>query len=124
MHEDKIFTLIYQFKRFGILSHWMPNAIGLWPNEQECLLWLTLNSSPRADWMEIGSFCGGSAVLMCLARRMLVENHPTVYSVDCDFDKYGMFDKNVYKMGGFSMVSKKIECDSNCLLYTSDAADE
>jgi len=115
MHEDKIFTLIYQFKRFGILSHWMPNAIGLWPNEQECLLWLTLNSSPRADWMEIGSFCGGSAVLMCLARRMLVENHPTVYSVDCDFDKYGMFDKNVYKMGGFSMVSKKIECDSNNL---------
>jgi predicted O-methyltransferase YrrM len=115
MHEDKIFTLIYQFKRFGILSHWMPNAIGLWPNEQECILWLALNSSAEVNWMEIGSFCGGSAVLMCLARQMLTENHPAVYSVDCDFDKYGMFDKNVYGMGGFARISKKIECDSNDL---------
>jgi predicted O-methyltransferase YrrM len=115
MHEDKIFSLIYEFKRFGILSHWMPNAIGLWPNEQECLLWLVLNSDTNANWMEIGSFCGGSAVLMCLARRMVADSQPTVYSVDCDFDKYGMFDRNVYAMGGFSATSQKIECDSNKL---------
>ena len=113
MHEDKIYSLIYKFRSFGILSHWLPNAIGLWPNEQECLLWMVLNSDTEADWMEIGSFCGGSAVLMCLARQTLVGNRPSVYSVDCDFDKHGMFDQNVYEMGGFNGLSKKIECDSN-----------
>lgn len=113
MHEDKIYSLIYKFRSFGILSHWMPNAIGLWPNEQECLLWLILNSNIESSWMEIGSFCGGSAVLMCLARQTLTGNKPAVYSVDCDFNKYGMFDRNVYEMGGFSAISRKIECDSN-----------
>jgi len=113
MHEDKIYSLVYKFRSFGILSHWMPNAIGLWPNEQECLLWLVLNSDTESNWMEIGSFCGGSAVLMCLARQALAGNKPAVYSVDCDFNKYGMFDRNVYEMGGFSAISKKIECDSN-----------
>jgi len=91
----------------------MPNAIGLWPNEQECLLWLVLNSDVESNWMEIGSFCGGSAGLMCLARQGVTGNKPAVYSVDCDFNKYNMFDRNVYEMGGFSAMSKKIECDSN-----------
>mgnify|MGYP006406803033 FL=1 len=113
MHEDKIYSLLYKFRSFRILSHWMPNAIGLWPNEQECLLWLVLNSDVESNWMEIGSFCGGSAVLMCLTRQALTGNKPAVYSVDCDFNKYNMFDRNVYEMGGFSAMSKKIECDSN-----------
>ena len=114
MHEDKIYSLLYKFRTFGILSHWMPNAIGLWPNEQECLLWLALNSDSSANWMEIGSFCGGSAVLLCSARR-LVGGRPSVYSVDCDFGAYGMFDNNVYHKGSFADLSKKIECDSNNL---------
>ena len=114
MHEDKIYSLLYKFRTFDIISHWMPNAIGLWPNEQECILWLALNSDPKASWMEIGSFCGGSAVLLCSARR-LVGNQPSVYSVDCDFDAHGMFDNNVYNKGGFADLSKKIECDSNNL---------
>tara|TARA_R100000808_G_scaffold5713_1_gene17225 strand:+ start:54868 stop:55590 length:723 start_codon:yes stop_codon:yes gene_type:complete len=121
MHEDKIHSLLYKFRTFGIISHWMPNAIGLWPNEQECILWLSLNSDPKANWMEIGSFCGGSAVLLCLARR-LVGGQPSVYSVDMDFEAYGMFDNNVYNKGGFADLSKKIECDSSDLssYYSGD----
>ena len=87
MHEKLIPNITRNFKRFGIKPHQLPNAIGMWPNEQECLLWCALNSNLEDNWMEIGSFCGGSAVLLCLARRLTNNKPNSVYSVDCDFDK-------------------------------------
>lgn len=110
MHEDKVIYLKSRFDEFNIKNHTLPNAIGMWPNEMECLLWLCLNA-PSGDFMEIGSFCGGSAVLMCLARE-LIGMGPRVVSVDIDFNKYGMFDKNI-AAGGFGNISYKLECDSN-----------
>jgi predicted O-methyltransferase YrrM len=112
MYEEKIPELMEQFSSFGFTSHQYPNAIGLWPNEQESLLWLALNS-PAGNFMEIGSFCGGSAVLLCLVRRMMGVG-PTVFSVDRTFSDWGnAFNRNVYRVGKFKDISKQIECDSN-----------
>jgi len=111
MHENLVIPLRFEFERFNIRSHFLPNAIGMWPNEQECLLWCCLNSVHGGDWLEIGSFCGGSAVLMCLARQQL-NLGPSVLSVDINFNK--MFDKNV-AAGGFKTLSKKIESNSSDL---------
>lgn len=128
MHEKLIPNITRSFKRFGIKPHQLPNAIGMWPNEQECLLWCALNSNLEDNWMEIGSFCGGSAVLLCLARRLTNNKPNSVYSVDCDFDKYqsiagtqsyvgnsamGMFDYNVYKKGAFQDLCRQVNCYSD-----------
>lgn len=103
-----------RFPRFGFESHQYPNAIGMWPNEQESLVWAALNAE-AGSWMEIGSFCGGSAVLLCLARRYH-NLGPAVYSVDRNFDGWrGAFDRNVYKIGKFDDISVKIACDSRNL---------
>lgn len=117
MYETAIPTLMQEFDKFGIKTHQMPNAVGMWPNERECLLWSALNS-PEGKWMEIGSFCGGSAVLLCLARRFLAKSKgedsipldQSIVSVDYNFNP--MFDVNVYNTGGFVKESRKIECDS------------
>jgi predicted O-methyltransferase YrrM len=103
--------IMSDFGKFGIQTHGLPNAIGLWPNEAECLVWAALNSGP-GDWVEIGSFCGGSAVLLCLARRQL-KLGPKVISVDNDFNP--MFDLNVYNRGKFQDIHEKLEIDSNQL---------
>jgi len=128
MLETIIPDIMRKFKPFGIKPHQLPNAIGMWPNEQECLLWCALNSDLDGNWMEIGSFCGGSAVLLCLTRRMTNNKSNSVYSVDCDFEKYqaiagtqsyvgenamGMFDYNVYKRGAFQDLCRQVNCYSD-----------
>src|SRR5210317_702229 len=101
--------IIEKFNTFGIQVHGLPNAIGLWPNEQECLVWAA-SQVPNGDWLEIGSFCGGSAVLLCLTRKEL-NLGPKVISVDINFNP--MFDLNVYNRGKFNNIHEKIECDSS-----------
>tara|TARA_R110002167_G_scaffold97948_12_gene258023 strand:+ start:551 stop:1327 length:777 start_codon:yes stop_codon:yes gene_type:complete len=128
MYENLIPKIHGEFNRFKIKSHMLPNAIGMWPNEQQCFLWMLLNSNPEHNWMEIGSFCGGSASLMCLARREMDNRPNSVYSVDCNFNKYmalsgtqsyaghdamAMFDYNVYGQGGFIDLCNKVECYSD-----------
>lgn len=100
-----------QFSRWGFTSHQYPNAIGLWPNEQESLVWGALNSE-EGDWLEIGSFCGGSAVLLCLASKFL-GGARRVTSVDINFDGWNRaFDRNVYRVGRFQDIHQKIETSS------------
>jgi predicted O-methyltransferase YrrM len=107
MYEEAVKEIIKdEFSLFNFTVHAYPNAIGLWPNEQESLLWLGLNADPKGNLLEIGSFCGGSAVLLCLARKYLNAG-PTVYSVDRGFER--IFDHNLKH---FSDLSKKITCDS------------
>ena len=107
---------IEHFDQFGILSHQMPNAIGMWPNEIECLMWLCLDSdwdNNEADWMEIGSFCGGSAVAMgCASIRGVLPRPHKIYSVDLDHNP--MFDMNI-RRAGMENMSEKIVCNSNDL---------
>lgn len=110
--KSSITSLIDKFDTFGISIHQMPNAIGMWENEQECLLWLLLNSNPNQDWLEIGAFCGGSAVLMCLAKR-IVGGTGKVISVDNDYKP--IFNHNVYTRGKFQDIHVKITCDSSKL---------
>lgn len=104
--------VINKFERFGISSHFLPNAIGLWPEEQRTLVELALQSDPNYDWIEIGSFCGGSAVLLCLARQALNAG-PQVISVDIDFNP--IFDHNLYHRGKFQDIHKKICVDSSLI---------
>lgn len=106
--KSNIKHVLDRFQDFGIKIHQYPNAIGLWTNEQECLLWSVFNCDSNLDWMEIGSFHGGSAVLMCLARQMR-GNKPHIVSIDRYFDP--MFDRNI-ELGGFNKLSKKVQCDS------------
>lgn len=69
--NDVIDLLYTNFNRFNFQVHQYPNAIGLWPGDIETLLWSLLKSQHNYNWMEIGSFCGGSAVLMCLLKKIL-----------------------------------------------------
>ena len=101
--------IIEQFDRFGILPHTLPNAIGMWPEEQECLVWCALQSVPGYNWLEIGSFCGGSTVLLALAKQ-LHDKTSQVIAVDNNFNP--MFDYNVFTKGKFHNIVQKIRCDS------------
>ena len=116
--------IIEEFADFKFESHRYPNPIGLWPNEQESLVWLALEADPSLDWIEIGAFCGGSACLLCLSR--LYQNAgPSVISVDHDFThSNGAFDKNVYFKGGFGEIHRSIRCNSKDFLtkYTGQAS--
>lgn len=116
MHEESIKKIMRdKFEPFGFESHKYPNAIGLWPNEQESLLWLALNADPTGNLLEIGSFCGGSAVLMCLAKKFLCAKG-SVISVDRTFNGWNnAFNRNVYRVGKFDDISIKIQCDSGIL---------
>lgn len=105
--------IISKFEKFGIISHGLPNAIGLWPNEQECLVWTALQASQLYDWMEIGSFCGGSTILLALAKQR--EN---VIAVDKSFNP--MFDFNVFTRGKLHDKVVKLECDSCDILKYYD----
>jgi predicted O-methyltransferase YrrM len=102
-------SIIEEFDRFGILPHTLPNAIGMWPNEQECLVWCALQANPFYNWLEVGSFCGGSAILLALSRHQ-----HKVISVDNNFNP--MFDYNVYSRGKFEGVVEKLECHSQDIL--------
>jgi len=73
--------IIDKFDKLGILPHGLPNAIGMWPNEQECLVWCALQCNPNLDWWEVGSFCGGSTILLGFAQESL-EGEGNIISVD------------------------------------------
>lgn len=101
-----------KFERLGILPHTLPNAIGMWPNEQECLVWTVSQCAPEEDWLEIGSFCGGSSVLLGLARQCM-RAEGNVIAVDKAFNP--MFDYNVGRSGVADQIVK-VQCDSRKLL--------
>lgn len=99
-----------EFELYGLMPHGLPNAIGMWPNEQECLAWCALNSD-EGNFMEIGTFCGGSAVLLGVSMRQL-NRDKKVFSVDIDFKAYNMYDYNVARarLEGYCVP---IECNSS-----------
>lgn len=108
---DDIKNILEDFKKFNYTSHQYPNPIGLWPNEQECFVWSLLQSDPNKTWVEIGAFCGGSAVLMSLVSKYLKAQN-NIVSVDVNFEKWGsVFDYNVYTLGNFKNCHK-LECHS------------
>lgn len=108
---NEIESILEEFKKFNYTSHQYPNAIGLWPNEQECFVWSLLQADPTKTWVEIGAFCGGSAVLMSLVSRFRGGKN-NVVSVDLNFDMWGeIFDKNLYTIGNFTNCHK-LECHS------------
>jgi predicted O-methyltransferase YrrM len=114
MLSKTIANIIDKFDTFGINSHSLPNAIGLWPNEQECLVNAALVSNPNGNWIEIGAFCGGSAVLLALAKQE-IKSIGDIVSIDNNFSQYHFYDYNVYGRGKFDYV-QKIECDSTNFL--------
>lgn len=101
-----------EFKRFNIKHHQMPNAIGMWPNECECLIWCLSNAPSGSNWLEIGSFCGGSAVLMGLTRKH-IESSNRIFCTDIGFNP--AFDQNVFATGRFQDSITKLEMDSSNL---------
>jgi predicted O-methyltransferase YrrM len=86
-------NIIDEFDRFGILPHSLPNAIGMWPNEQECLVWCALQADPFYNWLEVGSFCGGSAILLALVKQKRGNGKYKLFSVGNNFNP--LFDYNV-----------------------------
>ena len=102
--------IIDEFDTYGINTHMLPNAIGMWPNEQECFVWSALTSE-KGDFLEIGSFCGGSAVLMGLVIRN-TKRSDKVYSVDIDFNIHNMYDMNI-KRAGLGNICQPIQYDSS-----------
>jgi len=73
--------IVAAFDQLGILPHSLPNAIGMWPNEQECLVWSALQCNPDENWWEVGSFCGGSTILLGFAQESL-DGKGNIISVD------------------------------------------
>jgi predicted O-methyltransferase YrrM len=73
--------IVAAFDQLGILPHSLPNAIGMWPNEQECLVWSALQCNPDENWWEVGSFCGGSTILLGFAQESL-DGKGHIISVD------------------------------------------
>jgi predicted O-methyltransferase YrrM len=71
------YELIEEFNKQNFTPHSFPKAIGLWPNEQQSLAYLALQANPNYNWLEIGSFCGGSTIILAMAK-----GKPKVYSVD------------------------------------------
>lgn len=110
MNEHLILPIMYGFESLDIKSHSYPNPIGMWPNEMECLVWSALNS-PQRDWLEIGSFYGGSACLLGLSRDE-ANLGPTVFSCDIQFKP--MVDINIINSEVGHLITK-IECNSQSL---------
>lgn len=100
-------NVIEQFDRMGILPHTLPNAIGMWPEEQECLVWCAEQCDPDINWLEIGSFCGGSTLLLGFAKKQM-GGKSKIFAVDNNFNP--MFDYNVKKSKLNNIV--KLECNS------------
>jgi predicted O-methyltransferase YrrM len=114
-------TLVQEIKQkfdtLGFSSYGPPNPIGMWPNEQECLIWCCTQSNYGGDWLEIGSYTGGSTSLLCFIRRYM-NLLPHVYSIDVEFDRQdGLFDKNI-KQFGFTDLSKKIVGNSKDVIMS------
>jgi len=125
--KQNIKEIMYEFDPFGFREHQYPNAIGMWTEEQEALLECVFNVDPNFDWLEIGSFMGGSTCLMCLAKKEIlqygtlagydVKNHSKVVSVDLNFSRFAnAFNRNVYRIGKFTHLHQKLEISSWDLL--------
>lgn len=119
MTDNAVLDAMDEFELYGLLPHGLPNAIGMWPNEQECLAWCALNSDV-GNFLEIGAFCGGSAVILGICMRQMNRDN-LVYSVDIDFGAYNMYDFNISR-AKLDKYVQKIECDSSILgeKYTGD----
>lgn len=118
MYEKQVYLLRQkEFSKFKFTIHQYPNAIGLWRNEQESLLWMALNANPKCDFMEIGSFCGGSMALMCIGKQYHNTN-TKVLSVDRNFIEKYRYDELAYEM--FVKNSSKFPNMSIMLPYESN----
>jgi len=111
MYQLPLETIIGQFDLLGITPHTLPNAIGLWPNEQECLVWAASQCDQNKDWVEVGSFCGGSTILLGLTKEFW-SNTGKVIAIDSNFNP--MFDLNI-RRSKLSNITK-IQCESEDLL--------
>lgn len=101
--------IMQKFKKLNFVPHSYPNPIGMVDSEQRALAWCAIQAGAEHDWLETGSFYGGSTCLLGLTRQALGKEG-TVFSVDrWRFD--GEFDKNVSK-AKLDNVIKKIDCDS------------
>lgn len=109
-------TIVNKFDTYGILPHHLPNAIGMWENEQECMVWTALQCDPKSTWVEVGAFCGGSAILLGLTKK-----HPILFSIDNNFKP--IFDQNVYKRAKLNNIVQKLEINSLDFLYHYDKPD-
>lgn len=96
-----------KLSNLGVKPHGLPNAIGLWPNELECIVWCAGQADPKGSWVEIGCFCGATSVALALAK-----DNEGLVCVDLDFNP--MFDVNVANARVGQRI-QKIEDDSSCL---------
>jgi predicted O-methyltransferase YrrM len=110
MNEHHIIPTLYRWEALDYKSHTLPCALGMWIGELECLLWCALNSPP-GDWLEIGSFKGGSFTALGLAREEAGLD-PTVFACDIKFDP--MVEQGIIN-AGIGYLIQKIECNSQAL---------
>lgn len=110
MNQEPLYYIMESFDRLGILPHTKPNAIGMWPNEQECLVWTALQCDPKPWWVEVGSFCGGSTILLGMAKEAIdvLDKALPLLAVDLNFNP--LFDYNI-KRSKLTNITK-IEGDS------------
>lgn len=104
-------SIINEFDKLGIIPHTLPNAIGLWPNEQECLVWGATQCLSNLNFLEIGSFCGGSAILLGLTKKAFNDTG-VVVSVDINFKPIVDFNIKRSQLGNIL----KVTCDSRYVL--------
>jgi predicted O-methyltransferase YrrM len=118
--EKFIQDVMDKFDSFGFREHQYPNAIGMWKEEQEALVECLTQVDPKYDWLEIGSFMGGSACLMCIAKKLDLFGYisgSNVVSVDLNFSRFAnAFNRNVYRVGKFQECHQKLEISSWKLL--------
>ena len=112
-----------EFANLGFLSHNYgsngKSAIGMWREEQMYLLDLALRA-PYGNFLEVGSFQGGSA---CLLGGAIIagERDTKLYCVDIDFSGHNnAFDYNVFKRGKFGDVVSLIETNTKYLAEQLD----
>jgi len=58
-------------QKLGFNVHSEPNPIGLSHDEQKTIAYYALQSMPTSNWLEIGSFCGGSA---CIISKAMIKS--------------------------------------------------
>lgn len=115
---DIIDSILEEFDRFGFTPHQYPNPIGMFLDDQKSLIYFAL-SAPQGNFIEFGSFAGGSAVLLSLVQRK--KGNGKVFSVDSNFNHCNKaFDRNLYKVGKFQDISIKVECFSQELFLVRD----
>lgn len=108
-YDYAIREVLGQFDKLGFQVHGAPNPIGMYENEQKALLWAAMQSNLHYDWLEIGSFYGGSAALLGLTLKTN-NSKAKLYSVDrWRFD--GAFHTNMTNAGLLQTVVE-INCDS------------